>query len=151
MEREAQSSGFRARAAQLLTWLTGMQQQGRQQHTMQTDRLVVDGLTRGMDDPDNRRQQGSRQDQQTDPAGMQGLSPRDRIARDHAIEEYGPEQARWLAEQQATRQSAAQERTPQDRRPTETLTAQVDALQQRLQAQQRAQQHSRSRGQGMGW
>src|SRR5712691_10751239 len=57
MEKDTLTQGFRARAAQLLTWLTGVQQQERQQQTMQADRQVFDGMTRGMDDPDNRRQQ----------------------------------------------------------------------------------------------
>ncbi len=56
MEKDSLTYGVRARASQLLTWLTSVQQQERQQQTMQADRLTNDGADRGMDDPDNRRQ-----------------------------------------------------------------------------------------------
>ena len=57
MEQDARTYTLRARAAQLLTWLTSVQQQERQQHIVQADRLTNDGADRGIDDPDNRRQQ----------------------------------------------------------------------------------------------
>src|SRR6266446_6473876 len=57
MEQDARTYSLRARAAQLLTWLTSIQQQERQQQIMQADRLTNDGADRGIDDPDNRRQQ----------------------------------------------------------------------------------------------
>src|SRR5207244_4743239 len=55
MADEAQSYGFRARTAQLLTWLFGRQQQAQQQQIQKSDRQVFDGYDRGNDDPDNRR------------------------------------------------------------------------------------------------
>ena len=57
MDNDALTYGLRARAAQLLAWLTSVQQQERQQHIVQADRLTNDGADRGIDDPDNRRQQ----------------------------------------------------------------------------------------------
>jgi hypothetical protein len=191
MEREYLTQGFRARAAQLLSWLTGIQQQERQQQTVQTDRQLFDGATRGNDDPDNRRQQPlSGQAQQTSPGGVTRADMEAFRARMQANPAYqremdsgyrpparesmagrslgadGPDdvrlpremgpatgsdaaallEARLEANRARHEQDDALHGPAQDR-----LAAQLQAVQERLQAQQRAQQQSRSRGQGMGW
>jgi hypothetical protein len=56
MEREYLTTGLRARAAQLMTWLMGPgQNQQRQQ--IENDRNTRDGITHGEEDPDNRARQ----------------------------------------------------------------------------------------------
>jgi hypothetical protein len=55
MADEGQYDGFRARTAQLLTWLFGQRQQVEQPQTQKSDRQIADGYDRGHDDPDNRR------------------------------------------------------------------------------------------------
>src|SRR5712691_1481837 len=141
MENNALTTGFRARASQLLTWLLGPVQQQRQQQTMQADRQVYDGVTRGMDDPDNRRQQQTPGQQPAVPYLEEGT----RQAQREILE-------RWQDAQRAhgiEPKPALDHASTHDRRPADTLAAQVEALQQRLQAQQQARQQGR--GQGRGW
>ena len=112
----------------------GIQQQGRQQQTMQTDRLVVDGLTRGMDDPDNRRQQARPQD----------LSP----PRDDAL----PWRERWRFNAEQRVEGARYRVTILcEQESHDHLAAQVEALHHRLQAERQAREQARPRGQGRGY
>ena len=55
MEHTYGTSHLRARAAQLMTWLLGPAQ-NQQRQMMENDRQTRDGITRGADDPDTRRQ-----------------------------------------------------------------------------------------------
>jgi len=147
MERAYLTTGLRARAAQLMTWLMGPgQNQQRQQ--MENDRQTRDGITRGEDDPDNRARQaflGATQQTTTpQPQGpprpaMQPSSDTpwrtaDLSARAEAL-------LQRLERQQDAQQQALEQREQQ-------------ALEQReQQARFQAQQQTRGqgRGRGMGW
>jgi hypothetical protein len=153
MERAYLAQSFRARAAQLLSWLTGIQHQERQQQTVQTDRQVFDGLTRGTDDPDNRRQpQPPGQAQQRFSGRAVGSDGPDDVRLPREMGPAAGGDAAALLEARLEANRARHEQVDAMQGPAqERLAAQLQALQERLQAQQRAQQQSRSRGQGMGW
>jgi hypothetical protein len=161
VDNNALTYTIRARAAQLLTWLTSVQQQERQQHIVQADRLTNDGADRGMDDPDNRRQQQMQAQNQANTqntaqfwAGRSfGYDGADDV---HMPREIGPaagsagaalNEARFEANRaRQEHEEARHERIQAQGR----LAAQVEAIQHRLQVQQQAtRQHGR--GQGRGW
>src|SRR6266511_1859144 len=132
MERNDPGQGFRARAMQLLSWLTGIREQERQQQTQQADRQQWDGYTRGMDDPDNRRQQ-----QTSLQENRQELRARvDAQQQGRTVHTDGPGAA------QQTRRSAPDQRLND---------AELTAIRERLQAHHRALQQQQQRGQGRGW
>ena len=153
MEKETLPSGFRARAAQLLTWLLGPVQQQRQQQTMQTDRQIFDGneiWDYSLVDPDNRRPVAGSPMPPLYDARAQSVSGRSygydgpddgRIPRASGPAAGSDAAARIQERFEANRARQEQE----DAR--EHLASGLQARQQRLQAQQRGQ----GRGQGRGW
>jgi hypothetical protein len=151
MERNDPGQGFRARAMQLLSWLTGMREQEQQQHTQQADRQQFDGYTRGMDDPDNRRQQTQMSQRSLGYEGGEDVRrPR----------EMGPPSGSEAAarvqvqlESNQAREEREEARAQQGRRTPDQLlnSGELQALRERLQAHHRAlQQHQRSQGRGWG-
>jgi len=161
MDNDALTYGLRARAAQLLTWLTSVQQQERQQHSVQADRLTNDGADRGMDDPDNRRQQQMQAQNQAHTqnaaqfwAGRSfGYDGNDDVRRPREIGPAAGSAGAALNEArfEANRSRQEQEEARHDRAQGQgKLAAQVEAMHQRLQAQQQATRQQ-GRGQGRGW
>src|SRR6266705_761314 len=141
MEREYLTTGLRARAAQLMTWLMGPAQ-NQQRQMMENDRQTHDGITRGEDDPDNRARQAF----------------------------MGPAQPTMTTTPQQQVQPRPTPQTPSDTSwRTADLSARAEALIQRLERQQDAQQQAQEvadqqarmqaqqrvrgpgRGRGMGW
>jgi len=144
MDNDALTYGLRARAAQLLTWLTSVQQQERQQHSVQADRLTNDGADRGSDDPDNRRAFA-----QWAPSSVSDARAEKQDLR-RTVQDF----AHAAAQHRQTLHAREVERGHQPEmdsgfRPRTPLAAQVEYI-QRLQAQQQTNRQQ-GRGQGRGW
>jgi len=149
MADESQYYGFRARTAQLLTWLFGQRQQVEQQQTQKSDRQVADGYDRGADDPDNRRRQQMQGTPDTGREALQRAAEMTQHADGSRTRGLTPADLHEIAQSRAPRRTTEEHGlTVGDAAREASRSAQTEALRQRIQHQQPQQ---RGRGKGQGW
>jgi hypothetical protein len=141
MERQYETYGLRARAAQLLTWLLGPAQ-NQQRQSMENDRQTHDGITRGNDDPDTRARQA-----------FMGPSHPSMTPTSHQQSSQRPSlqttaDTPWRTADLSGRAEALLQRLERQQEAHQQALEQSEH-QARFQAQHRARQGGRK--QGMGW